>query len=85
MKRIILLITTFILFTNYCKSQIDSIAITGNYIGQSMTELLVMTIEVKQNHTSIPKPFLKINWNNSDTELLLSHLPSYLKQTYLIK
>ena len=50
MKRTILFLTTFILIASFCKSQTSSIAITGNYIGQSVTDRMVMTIEVKENH-----------------------------------
>lgn len=56
MKRI-LFFTTFILIASFCKSQTTSIAITGNYIGQSVTDRLVMTIEVKENHKYVLKTY----------------------------
>ena len=57
MNRIIVFLTTFILFSVYCKSQTDSFAITGNYIGHSVTDLVVITIEVKENHNYILKSY----------------------------
>jgi hypothetical protein len=57
MKRAILFLTTLILIASFCKSQTSSIAITGNYIGQSMTDHMVMTIEVKENHKYILKTY----------------------------
>ncbi len=50
MKHCILFLTALILITNFCKSQITSTEITGNYTGQSTTDRVVITIEVKQNH-----------------------------------
>ena len=57
MKRIILILTTFILYASLCKSQTSSNIIKGNYIGQSVTDLIVMTIEVKENNQYILKTY----------------------------
>lgn len=57
MKRITLFLTAFILIAGFCKSQTTSIAVTGNYIGQSVTDRLVMTIEVKQNQKYVLKTY----------------------------
>lgn len=57
MKRTILFLSTFILIASFCKSQTSSIAITGNYIGQSVTDRMVMTIEVKENHKYVLKTY----------------------------
>ena len=57
MKRIILILTTFILSASLCKSQTSSNKIKGNYIGQSVTDRVVMTIEVKENNQYILKTY----------------------------
>ena len=57
MKRIILILTTFILSASLCKSQTSSNTIKGNYIGQSVTDRVVMTIEVKENNQYILKTY----------------------------
>ncbi|MCF8424046.1 MAG: hypothetical protein K9H41_06865 [Bacteroidia bacterium] len=57
MKRIILILTTFILYASLCKSQTSSNIIKGNYIGQSVTDLIVTTIEVKENNQYILKTY----------------------------
>jgi hypothetical protein len=57
MKRAIHFLTTLILIASFCKSQSSSKAITGNYIGQSMSDRIVMTIEVKENHKYILKTY----------------------------
>jgi hypothetical protein len=54
MSRIIVFLITFILFSVFCKSQK---AFTGNYIGQSVKDLVVITIEVKENHKYILKTY----------------------------
>src|SRR6187549_223145 len=63
MKQTILFLTTLILIAGFCKSQTASVAITGNYIGQSAMGSSVMTIEIKQNQKYVLKtydPFRKV-------------------------
>ena len=57
MKQIILILTTFILSASLCKSQTSSNTIKGNYIGQSVTDRVVMTIEVKENNQYVLKTY----------------------------
>ena len=57
MKRIILILTTLILYASFCKSQTSSNTIKGNYIGQSVTDRIVITIEVKENNQYVLKTY----------------------------
>ena len=54
MKRITLFFTAFILIAGFCKSQT---AVMGNYIGRSIADQVVVTIEVKQHHHYVLKTY----------------------------
>lgn len=57
MTRTVLLLATFVLIASFCRSQIASRAIPGNYIGQSVTDRKVMTVDVKENHKYVLKTY----------------------------
>jgi len=52
-----LLISAFLLITSLCKSQAPASTVTGNFIGQSVWDNSVMTIEVKPNHKYVLKTY----------------------------
>ena len=55
MKRIALLLSTFLLITNLSKSQTSANSVTGNYIGQSVVDRSVMAFDVKENKSYVLK------------------------------
>jgi hypothetical protein len=57
MKQTILFLSALIMITSFCKSQTSSVAITGNYIGQSVADRMVMTIDVKENNKYVLKTY----------------------------
>lgn len=57
MNKFFILITIVILVSGFCKSQTSTKSITGKYIGQSVNDLGVITIEVKKNHNYILRTY----------------------------